>query len=138
MRLLKCDFCASDFVRKETYKAHVINHHKRHLSAEVFDATIEKIRNFRPPALDINQFILEKQKFKTEYNTVVLTEDGSELCEVMEEGDTLVEEMPEIDYENEENEMAEDYGSIEEDGETETYVEEIPQDQPDEDEELDE
>lgn len=58
---MKCDYCASDFVRKETYKAHIISHHKRHLSDQEFEEVLEKIRKFQPPALDINQFTVEKQ-----------------------------------------------------------------------------
>jgi hypothetical protein len=58
---MKCDFCTSDFVRKETYKAHIISHHKRQLSEEEFEEVIEKIKRFQPPSLDINQYTVEKQ-----------------------------------------------------------------------------
>jgi uncharacterized tellurite resistance protein B-like protein len=59
---MKCDFCSSDFVRKETYKAHILTHHKRHLKEQEYEDVIEKIRKFQPPALDINKFTVEKQK----------------------------------------------------------------------------
>ena len=79
---MKCDYCASDFVRKETYKAHIISHHKRHLSDQEFEEVLEKIRKFQPPALDINQFTVEKQT----------SAPGMILAKV-EEGEIDVEEM---------------------------------------------
>lgn len=58
---MKCDYCTSDFVRKETYRAHITSHHKRHLSDEDYNNVLEKIKKFQPPSLDIKQFTLEKQ-----------------------------------------------------------------------------
>lgn len=70
---MKCDFCSSDFVRKETYRAHVTSHHKRHLTEQQYEDTLEKIRKFQPPSLDVHQFTLEKQK-----NVTVITEESDE------------------------------------------------------------
>ncbi|XP_070502544.1 zinc finger protein 260-like [Chironomus tepperi] len=89
LRLMKCDYCASDFVRKETYKAHIISHHKRHLSDQEFEEVLEKIRKFQPPALDINQFTVEKQ----------MSAQGMMLSKV-EEGEIDVEEMIEEQIED--------------------------------------
>lgn len=86
---MKCDYCASDFVRKETYKAHIISHHKRHLSDQEFDDALEKIRKFQPPALDINQFTVEKQKY---HQQLILTK--------VEEGEIDMEEMIEEQIED--------------------------------------
>lgn len=58
---MKCEFCTSDFVRKETYRAHLTSHHKRHLTEQEYQDTLEKVRLFQPPSLDVNKFILEKQ-----------------------------------------------------------------------------
>jgi hypothetical protein len=63
---MKCDFCTSDFVRKETYRAHITSHHKRHLSDEEYSSVMEKIKKFQPPSLDIKQFTLEKQTQEVE------------------------------------------------------------------------
>lgn len=68
---MKCEYCSSDFVRKETYKAHVISHHKRHLSEQEFEEVLEKIKRFQPPSLDINQFTVEKQKFANMQQVIV-------------------------------------------------------------------
>lgn len=73
LRLMKCEFCTSDFVRKETYRAHVISHHKRHLTDQEYEDTLEKIRKFQPPSLDVHQFTLEKQK-----NIPLVTEESDE------------------------------------------------------------
>jgi len=86
---MKCDYCASDFVRKETYKAHIVSHHKRHLSDQEFEEVLEKIRKFQPPALDINQFTVEKQSSAA----------GIILAKV-EEGEIDVEEMIEEQIED--------------------------------------
>lgn len=92
---MKCDYCTSDFVRKETYKAHIISHHKRHMSEQEFEQVLENIRKFQAPHLDINQFTVEKQQAKYQ---AVLT-DG---------GDTEMEEMIEDDIDNSnENNMVE-------------------------------
>lgn len=90
---MKCDYCTSDFVRKETYKAHIISHHKQQLSEEEFQQVLENIRKFQPPHLDINQFTVEKQGLKSE-NAEVLEE--GEMEEMIE--DESMEEAPE-DYE---------------------------------------
>ena len=58
---MKCEFCASDFVRKETYRAHIVSHHKRHLSEREYEDVLDRIKKFQPPSLDINRFTLEKQ-----------------------------------------------------------------------------
>lgn len=78
---MKCEFCTSDFVRKETYRAHIISHHKRFLTTAEFDQVIDKIKRFQPPSLDINQFTLEKQK-KNEQGD--MTDDAGEEIGVME------------------------------------------------------
>lgn len=85
LRLMKCDYCASDFVRKETYKAHIISHHKRHLSDQEFEEVLEKIRKFQPPALDINQFTVEKQKFNQEMILPKVEEGEIDMEEMIEE-----------------------------------------------------
>lgn len=97
---MKCDFCSSDFVRKETYKAHIISHHKAHLSEEEFQEVIENIRKFQAPHLDINQFTVEKQGVK------------SENLEILEEGE--MEEMIEDESMEETNEDYEIYEEEEE------------------------
>lgn len=51
-------------MRKETYRTHILNQHKS-LSQEEINAVLEKIKNFRPPQLDVEQFTLEKQKYTT-------------------------------------------------------------------------
>jgi hypothetical protein len=79
---MKCDFCASDFVRKETYKAHVISHHKRHISEEEFDEVMDKIKKFQPPSLDINEFTLEKQKNRQVVKTEECLEEDVEMAEL--------------------------------------------------------
>ena len=58
---MKCDLCPSDFVRKETYKSHIISHHKRQISDQQFEEILEKIRKFQPPSLDVTKYTLEKQ-----------------------------------------------------------------------------
>lgn len=108
LRLLKCDFCSSDFVRKETYRAHVINHHKRHLTTEVLNETLEKIKNFRPPALEIDQFILEKQKFSSD-QIIVSEVEGGEMFDM--EGE-IVEEIEMEEYEH--DGQTEEYGEHDE------------------------
>lgn len=72
---MKCEYCASDFVRKETYKAHIISHHKRHLSEKEFEDVLEKIKKFQPPSMDINQFTLEKQGNKDVHHEVAEVDD---------------------------------------------------------------
>lgn len=105
---MKCDYCASDFVRKETYKAHIITHHKRHLSDQEFDEVMDKIRKFQPPALDINQFTVEKQKFNQEGELdmeEILEEQMDDGIEKSEEGmiiETGEDEYPELFEEEEE------------------------------------
>ena len=55
------EYCTSDFVRKETYRTHILNHHKG-LGPQELEMIMEKIKNFREPDLDIDAFTLEKQK----------------------------------------------------------------------------
>ena len=89
---MKCDYCTSDFVRKETYKAHIISHHKRHLSDQEFDEVMEKIKKFQPPSLDINQYTLEKQK-------ILHSADMSADLEIIEEDSQAEEPMGEEYFE---------------------------------------
>lgn len=99
---MKCDYCASDFVRKETYKAHIISHHKQQLSEEEFLQVLEKIRKFQAPHLDINQFTVEKQGLKSDGPTIqeeVL--DEGEMEEIIEDESMEPNEEYEI-YEEEE------------------------------------
>lgn len=92
MRLMKCDFCISDFVRKETYKAHIISHHKQHMTEQEYEDVLEKIRKFQPPSLDINQFTLEKQKNQNVQHIVVAEVDGDTM-ELVEEDSQAEDEM---------------------------------------------
>ena len=86
LRLMKCDYCTSDFVRKETYKAHIISHHKRHMSDQEFQEVLENIRKFQAPHLDINQFTVEKQNStKAQKNTTFLEEIDMEMEEMIED-----------------------------------------------------
>lgn len=84
---MKCEFCESDFVRKETYRAHIISHHKRHLSEKEFEDALEKIKKFQLPVLDVNRYTLEKQQdLQAEHVIVVETiDDDSQAGEPMEE-----------------------------------------------------
>lgn len=108
LRLMKCEYCSSDFVRKETYKAHIISHHKRHLSEQEFEDALEKIRRFQPPSLDINQFTVEKQKFQNMQQVIVTEVDGDNM-EMIEEDELPCEESMEPDGEYyEESEIYED------------------------------
>lgn len=97
---MKCDFCSSDFVRKETYKAHIISHHKRHMTDQEFADVLEKIRKFQAPPLDINQFTVEKQEIKNE-NSDILEED-IEMEELIEDETNEDFEVYEEDVECEE------------------------------------
>lgn len=92
---MKCEYCTSDFVRKETYKAHIISHHKRHLSEQEFEDVLEKIKKFQPPQLDINQFTLEKQDSKS---VQIVVSDEMELIEDESQADDGMELEPEGDY----------------------------------------
>lgn len=87
LRLMKCGYCTSDFVRKETYKAHIISHHKRHMSDQEFLEVLDNIRKFQPPHLDINQFTVEKQNSaKAQKNPTFLEEiDEVEMEEMIED-----------------------------------------------------
>jgi hypothetical protein len=87
-------------VRKETYKAHIISHHKQQLTEDEFLQVLENIRKFQPPHLDINQFTVERQGLKT---------DGQD---VLEEGE--MEEMIEDESMEEANEDYEIYEEEEE------------------------
>lgn len=96
---MKCEYCTSDFVRKETYKAHIISHHKRHLSDQEFEEVLEKIKKFQPPSLDINQFTVEKQKFPSMQQVIVTEVDGDNMgeLEMIEEDELQGEEGLEPD-----------------------------------------
>lgn len=58
---MKCEFCTSDFVRKETYRAHITSTHRRQLSERDYDDAMERIKKFQWPTLDVNEYTLEKQ-----------------------------------------------------------------------------
>lgn len=90
---MKCEFCTSDFVRKETYRAHINSHHKQQLTEEEFQQVMENIRKFQAPHLDINQFTVEKQGLKVESQEVI--EEG-EMDELIEDENM---EEPTEDYE---------------------------------------
>lgn len=97
LRLMKCEFCASDFVRKETYKSHVNSHHKKDLTEEEYNNVLERIKNFQAPPLDIKKYTLEKQGKD-------FVEDGENIDMEMIEEDTVLEEPEEgeeIYYEEE-------------------------------------
>lgn len=100
---MKCDYCSSDFVRKETYKAHIISHHKQSMTEKEYEDVLEKIRKFQAPHMDVNQFMVEKQAERGE--------------EILEE-DTEMEELIEDEGMDEANEEYEIYQ--EEEGEEET------------------
>lgn len=61
LRLMKCEYCTSDFVRKETYKSHITSHHKKDMTEEEYENCLERIRKFQAPPLDIKKYTLEKQ-----------------------------------------------------------------------------
>lgn len=109
LRLMKCEYCSSDFVRKETYKAHIVSHHKRHISDQEFEDVLEKIKRFQPPSLDINQFTVEKQKFANMQQVLVTEVDGDNMgeLEMIEEDELPGDETMEGDY-FEESEIYED------------------------------
>jgi hypothetical protein len=71
---MKCDYCASDFVRKETYKSHIVSHHKKELSDKEFQDVMEKIRTFQLPHLDVDKFTVEKQAGRLVNETVEVHE----------------------------------------------------------------
>lgn len=98
---MKCDFCPSDFVRKETYRAHLVSHHKQNLTDEEFQDALDKIRKFQAPALDINQFTVEKQEGQ------INQEEHGEGEEEMEEAE--MEELIEDEGMNEAEEGFEIY-----------------------------
>jgi hypothetical protein len=85
LRLMKCDYCASDFVRKETYKSHIVSHHKKELSEKEFQDVMEKIRTFQLPHLDIDKFTVEKQAGRLVKETVVINEGEMEAFDNVEE-----------------------------------------------------
>lgn len=60
-RSYKCEYCTSDFVRKETFKTHIINQHKE-LGLELQNEVLEKIKSIREPRLDISAYTLERQE----------------------------------------------------------------------------
>ncbi|CRK87611.1 CLUMA_CG001407, isoform A [Clunio marinus] len=114
LRLMKCDFCTSDFVRKETYKAHVISHHKSHMTEQEFDDVMEKIKKFQPPSLDVSQFILERQKPTNAHQVIVGQVEGDTVFELeMADEDNAAIEYEDIKIDNneeyyEEAELCED------------------------------
>lgn len=103
---MKCEYCASDFVRKETYRAHIISHHKRQLSDQEYEDVLERIKKFQPPSLDINEFTLEKQKNQPVFVTEV-EESEMEVIEEDSQGDDGMAIEPDGDY-YEESEIYED------------------------------
>lgn len=114
---MKCEFCTSDFVRKETYRAHIISHHKRHLSEKDYEDVIERIRKFQPPSLDVNEYTLEKQTggfvLKTEieegeHETQENIPEEGEDMEVMQDG--FYE--PNSEFYNEEEEDDEQWSDL--------------------------
>lgn len=94
---MKCEYCASDFVRKETYKAHIISHHKRHLTEQEFEDVIEKIRRFQAPSLDINQFTLEKQNLASGGTKQLIVHEVGEDGEIFGEMEIIDEKQGEDD-----------------------------------------
>lgn len=109
LRLMKCDFCASDFVRKETYRAHIISHHKKNMSDKEYEDVMEKIRKFQPPSLDVNEYTLEKQGAGF---SMKLEEGEHEMQEnIPEEGEDMIEDgyfEAGSEYFNEEEEADDD------------------------------
>lgn len=88
---MKCDFCTSDFVRKETYRAHIISHHKRHLTEKEYEDTMDKIKKFQPPSLDVNEYTLEKQTVAGYMLKTEIEEGEQEAQEsIPEEGEDMV------------------------------------------------
>lgn len=79
--------------RKETYRNHISTHHKRHLTDKEYEDVLEKIRAFKPPPIDINEFTLEKQKLSKTSQMIVAEDDADdlELEQVIEEDDEVVE-----------------------------------------------
>lgn len=60
---MQCEFCSGDFVRKETYRAHILSHHKRHLTEKELENVLERIKKFQtPPMEDISQFMQGARK----------------------------------------------------------------------------
>lgn len=109
---MKCEYCASDFVRKETYRAHILSHHKRHLSDQEYEEVLERIKKFQPPSLDINRFTLEKQldsrpemvtEIGGETEVLLADLDGEEdgVLEVIDENSQPGDELMEVEAEGE-------------------------------------
>ncbi len=69
-------------MRKETYRTHVLNHHKN-IPAEQLTEVLDRIKNFKPPALDVDQFTMEKQKFPRR----MMEQELIEIAEVIDETD---------------------------------------------------
>lgn len=122
---MKCDYCTSDFVRKETYKAHIISHHKRHMNDQEYLDVMENIRKFQAPHLDINQFTVEKQNSAKAQKNPTFLEEIDEIDMEMEEmiedeidksDGGLVEAGDEYEiFEEEEEEEEEEIGENSED-----------------------
>lgn len=75
------------------------------------DAVLEKIKNFKPPALDVDQFTLEKQKY------IKTDPEGAQIVEVSEIVEEDEEAVFSIEQENEYQDMEQD--EIEEDDDQE-------------------
>lgn len=72
---------------------------------------LEKIKNFKPPALDVDQFTLEKQKY------IKTDPEGAQIVEVSEIVEEDEEAVFSIEQENEYQDMEQD--EIEEDDDQE-------------------
>lgn len=108
LRLMKCEFCTSDFVRKETYRSHITSHHKKDMTTEEYEAVLEKIRLFQPPPIDIEKYTLEKQykKMGIKMEDVV---EGDEMEMIEEDTEIAIdEEGEEIYYEEQDQDDDED------------------------------
>lgn len=71
-------------MRKETYKSHIISHHKRHLSDQEFEEVLEKIRKFKPPVLNVDEYTVERQN-KKQQQLILSKVDECEEMEMIEE-----------------------------------------------------
>lgn len=99
---MKCEFCASDFVRKETYKAHVTSQHKRHLSPEEYEEVMTKIKNFQPPSLNVADYCLESiEKQRRKNREPEIEFEGTEVVEETHKTDEEIEMETDEYYEDE-------------------------------------
>jgi hypothetical protein len=101
-------------VRKETYKAHIGTHHRRHLSDQEYEEVLEKIRKFKPPVLNIEEYTVEKQQ------------KGARLDEGEIDMEMIEEQIEDMDKSNEGMivETEEDYTYFEEEEDEEEEEEE--------------